>query len=62
MFTTEGAGFPENPIIAGSPARLIKIRENSAANLMNARFCHLNALNYARGIERFSPDDMKQLQ
>lgn len=59
---TEGSVFPENSIIAGSPAKLVKSRDNSAANLMNARFYHKNAQNYAEGIERFDAKDMKAVQ
>lgn len=59
---TEGSEFPDNSIIAGSPAKLIKTRDNSAANLMNARFYHLNALNYANGVERLSAGDIQKLQ
>ncbi len=59
---TEGSEFPENSIIAGSPAKLIKTRDNSAANLMNAKFYHLNALNYAKGIERLTPENFRALQ
>lgn len=59
---TEGSVFPENSIIAGSPAKLVKTRDNSAANLMNARFYHQNAQNYAQGVERFSEADMKAVQ
>lgn len=52
---SEGAVFPENSIIAGVPARLVKTRDNSAANLANARFYLANARNYAQGIERLDP-------
>lgn len=58
---TEGSEFPANSIIAGSPAKLVKTRDNSAANLMNAKFYHLNGLNYAKGIERYSPEDQNAL-
>ena len=58
---TEGSVFPENSIIAGSPAKLVKTRDNSAANLMNARFYHLNALNYAEGIDRMPPTQLASL-
>ena len=58
---TEGSVFPANSIIAGSPAKLVKTRDNSAANLMNARFYHRNALNYAQGVERFSAEQMKAI-
>ncbi len=59
---TEGSKFPANSIIAGSPAKLVKTRDNSAANLMNARFYHMNALNYAQGTERLSQDQLRALQ
>ena len=59
---TEGSEFPENSIIAGSPAKLVKTRDNSAANLMNARFYHLNAQNYAQGIERLTAEQLQALQ
>lgn len=58
---TEGSEFPENSIIAGSPAKLVKSRDNAAANLMNARFYHLNALNYAKGIDRLTPEQLASL-
>ncbi|WP_299030728.1 gamma carbonic anhydrase family protein [uncultured Sulfitobacter sp.] len=59
---TEGTEFPENSIIAGSPAKLIRTRDNSAANIMNAKFYLMNAQNYANGIERLSPEQLKALQ
>jgi carbonic anhydrase/acetyltransferase-like protein (isoleucine patch superfamily) len=59
---TEGSEFPENSIIAGSPAKLIKTRDNAAANLMNAKFYHMNALNYAQGKDQMSAEDVKTLQ
>ena len=58
---TEGSHFPDNSIIAGSPAKLIKTRDNSTANLRNAAFYHINAQNYAQGIERLTPDQLQSL-
>ncbi len=55
---TENAQFPENSVIAGVPARLVKTRDNTQANLMNARFYVQNAHNYSNGIERFSDQDI----
>ena len=57
----EGTEFPENSIIAGSPAKLIKTRDNSVANLMNAKFYHINALNYEKGLDRLLPKDFAAL-
>ncbi len=59
---TEGSEFPANSIIAGSPAKLVKTRDNTTANLMNARFYHMNALNYAQGVERLTVEQMEALQ
>ena len=59
---TEGSEFPENSVIAGAPAKLIRSRDNGAANRRNALFYYLNALNYARGVDRLQPGDLEQLQ
>jgi len=55
----EGQEFPDNSIIAGVPAKQVGTRDNGEANLFNARFYHQNALNYAKGIDRMSDEDMK---
>lgn len=56
---TEGSEFPDNSIIAGSPAKLVKTRDSGDANAMNAAFYVQNAKNYAKGLHRFSDDDLK---
>ncbi|MFO1255454.1 MAG: gamma carbonic anhydrase family protein [Sphingomonadaceae bacterium] len=58
---TEGSVFPAHSIIAGSPARLVKTRDSTAANRRNAMFYHMNALNYAQGIERLTPEQVGRL-
>ena len=56
---TEGSEFPDNSIIAGSPAKLVKTRDSGDANAMNAAFYVQNAKNYAKGVHRFSDDDLQ---
>ncbi len=51
---TEGTVIPENSIVAGSPARVIKTRDNRMANIMNAAFYFENAKAYARGDHRIT--------
>ena len=58
---TEGSEFPDNSIIAGSPAKLVKTRDSGDANAMNAAFYVQNAKNYAKGLHRFSDDDLKNV-
>jgi carbonic anhydrase/acetyltransferase-like protein (isoleucine patch superfamily) len=47
---------PPNSIVAGVPARLVRIKDNRAPNRMNALFYHENALAYARGDYRVGAD------
>jgi carbonic anhydrase/acetyltransferase-like protein (isoleucine patch superfamily) len=54
---TEGSEFPENSIVAGAPARLVRTRDNSAANILNARFYYENAMAYARGDHRVTDSE-----
>lgn len=58
---TEGMEFPANSVIAGVPAKQVATRDSAAANLTNARFYYINAQNYAKGVERFSADDLKRM-
>ncbi len=57
----EGAVFPDNAVIAGVPAKQVAERDNSAANLVNARFYCRNGHNFAKGIDRFSEADVEAL-
>jgi len=56
---TEGSQFPDNAIIAGVPAKQVGSKDNSEANLMNARFYLRNARNYQQGIYRLSDADIQ---
>ncbi len=58
---SERKEFPENSVIAGVPAKLVATRDNSAANLRNSRFYQVIAANYAKGIERLSPEQIEEL-
>ena len=58
---TEGSDFPDNSIIAGSPAKLLKTRDSSVANKTNADFYVLNAKNYRQGIHRITEDELHSL-
>ena len=56
---SENATFPDNSIIAGVPAKQVATRDCGEANLVNARFYHRNAQNFAKGVERFDAEDLK---
>ena len=53
---TEGSVFPQNSIIGGVPAKLLATRDNSEANLANARVYMELAKRYAAGHERMFED------
>ncbi|WP_418318789.1 gamma carbonic anhydrase family protein [Piscinibacter sakaiensis] len=57
----EGQVFPDNSVIAGVPGKNVATRDNSAANLMNARFYQTIAQLYAAGGERLSAAQLEQL-
>ncbi len=59
---TENTEFPPNSIIAGVPAKVVATRDTGAANAGNAEFYRLNAINYANGIERMSPEQMQAVK
>ncbi len=48
----QGQEFPENSVIAGVPARLIKTRDCSKANLVNAQIYETIARGYSEGRDR----------
>ena len=51
-FVTEGSEFPPGSIIAGVPAKVIRERDMSRANRLNAWQYHRNAQAYLRGEHR----------
>jgi carbonic anhydrase/acetyltransferase-like protein (isoleucine patch superfamily) len=51
-FVTEGSVFPAGSIIADMPARVIRERDSSRANRLNAWQYHRNARAYQRGAHR----------
>jgi len=58
----ENAVFPENSIIAGVPGKRVAERDCGAANIGNARFYHMNALNYAQGRDRLTEEQLAELK
>ncbi len=53
---SENASFPDNSIIGGVPAKLLATRDNSEANLENARMYQEFAKRFAAGHERLYED------
>jgi carbonic anhydrase/acetyltransferase-like protein (isoleucine patch superfamily) len=49
---TEGTVIPDNSIVMGSPGKVVKERDNSVANIMNAAFYFENGKAYACGEHR----------
>ena len=51
-FLKEGTIIPPNSIVMGAPGKVVRERDNSAANAFNAWMYHQNAIAYARGEHR----------
>jgi carbonic anhydrase/acetyltransferase-like protein (isoleucine patch superfamily) len=51
-FVKEGSVFPPGSVIAGTPARVIRERDSTRANRLNAWLYHRNAQAYRRGDHR----------
>jgi carbonic anhydrase/acetyltransferase-like protein (isoleucine patch superfamily) len=49
---TEGSVFPAGSIIAGIPGKVLRSRDASRANRLNAWLYHRNSLAYERGSDR----------
>lgn len=58
---TEGSEFPANSVIAGAPARCVKARNNSDANLIFSRFYHINGRNQAQSIDKMSQAELRHI-
>ncbi len=54
---TEGTVIPDNSIVMGSPGKVVKEKDNSVANIMNAAFYYENGKAYARGEHRVAETD-----
>lgn len=57
----ENSVFPANSVIAGVPAKVVAIRDNSRPNLNNAEFYRRNALIYAAGEELMDIELARQI-
>ena len=51
-FLKEGTIIPPNSIVMGAPGKVVRERNNGAANAFNAWMYHQNAIAYARGEHR----------
>ena len=56
----EGAIFPPNCIVAGTPAKIIAQRNNFVANRLNALAYYDNGLAYAAGNHRIWSEEAQQ--
>ena len=56
-----GVSFPENSIIAGVPAKVIKTIDSGSANRENARYYVMNGKNYVIGQHRFEREQLIEL-
>lgn len=51
-YLKDGTVVPDNSIVVGSPAKVVRTRDNRLPNILNARLYHRNALAYAKGEHR----------
>ncbi len=51
-FLKEGTQIPANSIVMGAPGKVVRVRDNAAANAFNAWMYAQNAKAYARGEHR----------
>lgn len=58
---SEGKTFPENSVIAGVPAKLVASRDNSAANLANARFYEMIARQHTSGQDCLADEAIEEM-
>jgi carbonic anhydrase/acetyltransferase-like protein (isoleucine patch superfamily) len=56
-FLKEGTIIPPNSIVMGAPGKVVRERNNGAANAFNAWMYHQNAMAYARGEHRHWDSD-----
>lgn len=56
-FLKEGTIIPANSIVMGAPGKVVRERNNGAANAFNAWMYHQNAMAFARGEHRLWASD-----